>query len=68
MYVNNYKGDKEFIGATFLLLDVTIGECDVMTSIGSVEFKDLEGQDKHKLHPLRELPKIIDTKKTSINN
>lgn len=63
LFIKNFQNTKRFIGAVFILLDVKLGEYDVMTKIGSIDFRDLDEADI-KLHkPLKELPKFIDSKK-----
>jgi hypothetical protein len=62
LYVKGLNEDKnEMTGAIFVLLDCVLGEYDVETKLGYIEFKTLNENEKENLKPLSELPKIVDT-------
>jgi len=63
LYIKNYKeSDQRFIGAAFIMLDNALGESDVETKIGAIEFKKLIQQKNNKnFIPLKELPNIVDS-------
>jgi hypothetical protein len=45
----------------FLLLDGALGEYDVETKLGSIEFEPMPAEDRRDgLRPFRELPAVVD--------
>ena len=58
----NPTNKREFIGACFILMDTVIGEYDVMTRIGHIEFLPLIDADGSQ-QPLRNLALEVDTLK-----
>ncbi len=64
LYIRGYDGSNDYGSAVFIMLDWLLGEYDVMTRVGSIEFKILNEEDKSDLKSVKELPKLIDSKKT----
>ena len=64
LYIRGYNGTEKYMGAAFILLDNNIGEFDVMTRIGSLEFRPLDKNLSSELKPFKELAPLIDSKKT----
>jgi len=61
--------DEQAIGHIgFLLLDYTLGEYDVETFVGSVQFKPLDAAGKKDKHFLPELPRRFDALVKSLAN
>ncbi len=54
---------REYMGACFIFLDTVIGEYDVMTRIGQIEFLPLIEADGRQ-RPLRELANAVDDMKS----
>jgi hypothetical protein len=62
LYVKGY--DETVHGSLlFLALDTLLGEYDVMTRIGRIEFKELSDADSTNLKTLPELVKLVDSRK-----
>ena len=63
LYIKGFqpKTARALQGASFILLDVTIGEYDVETLIGGIDWQELPIDPVAKwLKPLRDLPTFVD--------
>ncbi|WP_163868730.1 hypothetical protein [Myxococcus eversor] len=65
LYIRGFvqgEGERErFAPAVYLMLDDTLGEYDVETKIGGIDFKALpESPEESGLRPLPELATVID--------
>jgi hypothetical protein len=58
LYIKGYSENPDWDGAAFILLDTLIGEYDVATKIGEIEF--LPFQEHLTLKPIIDLPYIVD--------
>jgi hypothetical protein len=59
LYIKGYNPDNQnWDGAAFILLDTIIGEYDVVTKIGEIDFRTF--QDNLIMKPIMELPDIVD--------
>lgn len=59
MYIKGYREeDDNFIGAAFIMLDSLIGEFDVGTKLGDIQFEAYEGQND--VRPILELVTLVD--------
>ena len=62
IYIKNYnESDQRYLSAAFLILDNALGEYDVETKIGAIDFKTLPDDYKSlELISINELPNIVD--------
>jgi len=63
IYIPDAEGPRResATGAAFILLDMAIGELDVMTKVGFIEFRPLPPRPiEGGLHQLKDLPEVID--------
>ncbi len=62
IFVKGYNEDlkESFVKAAFLLLDFTLGEYDMATKVGFIEFKPYQEESNYKRHKFSELPRIFD--------
>lgn len=63
LFVRNYIEKREYLGAIFIIIDGALGEYDAMTKIDSLDVKMLDETKMNELKSLKELPKLIDSKK-----
>lgn len=63
-FIKDYDEDdtERCMGATFILLDHLIGEYDVMTKIGQIDFLKLDSKNNSGLRPLTTLPDLVDSR------
>ena len=61
--IRNYDGEASTQNAIYILLDGLIGEYDVTTSIGWIEWVKLDEDNISNLHPITHLRKVIDDNK-----
>ena len=60
LFIPNYDSDDErYIGAAFIMLDNALGEYDVETKLGEIEFLHVPS-DTTDLLPFSELPGVVD--------
>lgn len=57
--IRNFYESPEWTGAAFILLDNILGEYYTATSLSRIEKKLLNEQDIKNLHPIKDLPKIV---------
>lgn len=57
LFVENYE--EEMMGALFLLLDSLLGEFEVMTKLGFIEFEDITNSNTEELLPLSKLHDLV---------
>ena len=63
LFVPNYdSSDDRYISAAFIMLDNALGEYDVETKIGEIEFLSVPN-DTTNLLPFSELPNVVDNYK-----
>lgn len=64
LYVPGYEESQKeaYMGAAFLLLDAVIGEYDVITKIGVIEFKTASIEPNEGLRPLTSLAELVDSR------
>jgi hypothetical protein len=62
VFIKGYKESKKdiFLQAAFILLDQAIGEYDMMTKVGFIEFKPYDEGATYKRHNLNHLPQMFD--------
>ena len=62
IYVEGYteKEKQKYIQVAFLMLDVALGEYDIMTKIGGLDFRAPPDPRPETLRPLEELPAVVD--------
>ena len=62
IYIKGYKGksDKQKIGAAFIMLDNALGEYDVMTKVGFIEFFAAGTPTELVMHNMETLPVVFD--------
>jgi len=62
VFIVGMKGehDARLENAAFMMLEATIGEYDLETKIGEVQFKPAPGKLEPPLKPLKELPAVVD--------
>lgn len=62
VFVKGYDESRKvtFSQATFIMLDQTIGEYDMMTKVGFVEIKPYDEESAYKRHSLAHLPQMFD--------
>jgi hypothetical protein len=67
LYLPGYEPtpDHLFEQAGFLFLDQALGEYDVATRIGAIDFRAADQQPGDGAHPLTELPALVDRLRTS---
>lgn len=58
--IRNYRESPEMTNASYILLDGLIGEYDMQTKIGSIEWRKLEETKKDSLYKIIKLRKIVD--------
>ena len=59
LYIKDYDpNNQDWEGAAFILLDTVIGEYDVVTKIGEIDFQPF--QESSDTKPLSELPNLVD--------
>ena len=63
----NNTNARELMGACFIFLDATVGEYDVMTKIGNIEFLPLIEADGRQ-RPLKDLASIVDNMKANTSH
>ncbi|MEK6757388.1 MAG: hypothetical protein AABZ02_14645 [Bacteroidota bacterium] len=70
LYLGDSKNfDEQIFGhIAFLLLDHTLGEYDVETFIGTVDYEPRDVLSTMKRHPLQELPRMFDQFVKSLTN
>lgn len=63
LYIRGFDGSSELpLHVAFLYLDVLLGEYDVMTKIGAIDFQPLpEDPTRIGLRPIQRLPEVIDS-------
>jgi hypothetical protein len=66
LFIKNYTEDQKnkYAGAAFILLDQALGEYDVETKVGYIDFQPLETEDK--LLSFNTFPKCFDEKHLEI--
>lgn len=52
--------DEGFKDAAFMMLEAAVGEYDLETKIGAIEFKPAPAKPELPLRPLKELPAVVD--------
>lgn len=60
LHIKNYNGKGQTQNAIYILLDGLIGEYDVTTKIGWIEWVKLDESNLEKLKPIIELRELID--------
>lgn len=63
--IRNYRESADMNNATYILLDGLIGEYDMETKIGGIEWKKLEETKKDSLYKIIQLRKFVDDLKTN---
>ncbi|GAA4025571.1 hypothetical protein GCM10022409_06960 [Hymenobacter glaciei] len=61
--IRDYKDSENFKNATYVLLDGLIGEYDMGTRIGSIDFRKLQESERDKLFKIIELRGVVDSLK-----
>ncbi|MDE3839557.1 hypothetical protein C0966_09330 [Bacillus methanolicus] len=60
LYIKDYTDENEdLVGAAFIMLDSLIGEFDVGTKLGEIDFRPYQGE--RNVRPIMELPNIVDS-------
>lgn len=65
VHIEHFDGSKEYKIGGFILLDALLGEYDVETYLGNIEFRPLEQKDMFNLDPIWKLPQMVDAMKVS---
>lgn len=60
LYIKGYDGSTRYKQIGFLMLDGALGEYDVETKVGALEFKAADRDEFHIERPIQELPGAID--------
>ncbi len=68
LHIRGYEDSELYKQAAFIILDNMLGEYDMETRIGTIEFMALDEGKKEGLHNIRELPGIVDHLFQQMNN
>jgi len=63
--IRNYRESASMNNAVYILLDGLIGEYDMETKIGGIEWRKLDETKKDSLYKIIQLPKMIDNLKAA---
>ena len=68
LHIRNFEDTQEYQQAAFIVLDNVLGEYDMETKVGHIEFLRLDESKIDELYSIRDLPMVVDDLFRQINN